>query len=135
MENNIFGPDIHTMEEDIKTNRVGGLIQLDNYQGSDLNLTNWTITQLIDDVLLVEYADGDSTNKLTGGIFVPTGATNHVWRIGKVLIAGPRASVKKDQYVMFPSDKGLKAKNVNGRKEVVFLNEQRIFCIVEPKNS
>lgn len=133
ISNDSFAVDKDRMEEDIKTNHNGGLIELSNYAGSDINLLNWEITSLIDDVLLVEYADGDSSNKMTGGILVPTGATQSVWRIGKVMIAGPKATVKSGQYVMFPHDKGLKAKNVNGRREVVFLNEQRIFGIVSPK--
>jgi co-chaperonin GroES (HSP10) len=133
MTSNPHDVNVNEMEEDIKTNHVGGLIQLDNYAGSDMNLRGWEITSLIDDVLLVEYADGDSQTRVSGGLFVPTGASQSVWRIGKVILSGPKASVKEGQHVMFPNDKGLKAKNVNGRKEVVFLNEQRIFGIVSPK--
>jgi len=77
------------MEEDIKTNHVGGLIQLDRYSTSDINLRDWEITSVIDDVLLVEYADGDANTKMAGGILI--------------------------------------------RKEVVFLNEARIFGVVKPK--
>jgi hypothetical protein len=133
MTSNPHDLNLNEMEENIKTNHVGGLIQLDNYAGSDMNLRGWEITALIDDVLLVEYADGDAQTRQSGGLFIPTGATQSVWRIGKVLLSGPKAGVQPGQHVMFPNDKGLKAKNVNGRKEVVFLNEQRIFGIVSPK--
>ncbi len=120
------------MEEDIKTNHIGGTVQLDDYAGSDLNLRGWELTQVIDDVLLVEYADGDAQNKLSGGIFVPTAVSQAVWRIGKVILNGNNTTVKAGQFVMFPNDKGLKAKNVNGRKEVVFLSEERIFGVCQP---
>jgi len=122
------------MEEDIKTNHVGGLVELDSYTGSDINLTGWELTSVIDDVLLVEYADETEDGKcvMRGGIVLPTNVSQQVWRIGKVLLAGSKASVKKGQFVMFPNDKGLPAKNVNGKKRVVFLNEQRIFGVVVP---
>lgn len=128
-----FNPDYKKMEEDIKTNHVKGVVQLDSYAGSDINLSGWEITSLIDDVLLVEYADvaEDGKSVVRGGIILPTDMSQQVWRIGKVMLAGPQASVKKDEYVMFPHDKGLKAKNVNGKKMVVFLNEDRIFGIVK----
>jgi hypothetical protein len=34
---------------------------------------------------------------------------------------------------MFGSDKGIKAANINNLKNVVFLSEDRIFGIVNPK--
>jgi co-chaperonin GroES (HSP10) len=122
------------MEEDIKHNRVGGLIQLENYQGSDLNMTGWDLEAVLDDILMVEFADAteDNQNVNRGGILLPTGASKNVWRVGKVVLAGPNTRVKVGQYVMFPNDKGIQAKNINGKKHVVFLNEQRIFGIVKP---
>lgn len=125
---------VNEMEADIKTNHVGGLVQLDNYAGSDINLTGWKLTSVIDDVLLVSYADetDDGKGVMRGGIVLPTNIAQHVWRIGKVLLAGPKSTIKVGQFVMFPNDKGLQAKNVNGVKKVVFLNEQRIFGVVEP---
>ena len=127
-------PILQEMRADIKTNHVGGLVQLDHYAGSDLNLTGWTLTSVIDDVLLVTYADSTDDGKgvMRGGIVLPTNMSQNVWRIGKVLLAGPAATVKAGEFVMFPNDKGLQAKNVNGNKSVVFLNQQRIFGIVKP---
>lgn len=133
--NDPFNPNFNEMEEDIKTNHVGGLPDLERYAGSDLNLTGWELTDLLDDVLLVEFADEDIGGKgvIRGGIILPTEMTQKVWRIGKVLLAGPKASIKKGQYVMFPNDKGLQANNVNGKKKVVFLNQQRVFGVVVVK--
>lgn len=122
------------MREDIQTDKVRGVSNLDNYQGSNMNLTGWEIESVVDDVLLVEYADtpeDGGEGVVRGGILLPTNVSNNVWRIGRVLIAGPQAVVKSGQYVMFPNDKGIQAKNVNGRKHVVFLNQQRIFGVVK----
>lgn len=125
--------DIREVEEDIKTNHIGGLVQLDSYAGSDINLTGWELTSVIDDVLLVEYADESADGKgvMRGGILLPADMSQHVWRIGKVMLAGTKCSVKAGEFVMFPNDKGLQAKNVNGKKKVVFLNQDRIFGVVK----
>jgi len=129
--------ELETMREDIHTNHVGGLVQLDNYAGSDMNLTGWTLTSVLDDILLVKYSDEteDGKSVIRGGIVLPTNMSQQVWRVGQVLLAGPKATIKPGQYVMFPNDKGLQAKNVNGNKRVTFLNEQRIFGVVEPSSS
>lgn len=136
MKNDPLAPlDTQKMEEDIKTNHVGGLIELKDYAGSDINLSGWELTSVVDDVLLVEYADGTEKEVVRGGIVLPTGMSQHVWRIGKVLLAGAKCTVEKDEFVMFPNDKGLKAKNVNGKTEVVFLNQDRIFGVVRKTKS
>lgn len=50
MTSDPFAIDQNRMEEDIKTNHNGGLIELSNYAGSDINLLSWEITNLIDGV-------------------------------------------------------------------------------------
>lgn len=129
-----YNPDLEKMKDDIKTNHVAGQVQLDSYAGSDINLTGWKITSVIDDVLLIKYVDEseDGRSVIRGGIHLPTDISKAVWRIGQVVLAGPRAKIKAGQHVMFPNDKGLPAKNINGIKRVIFLNEERIFGVVEP---
>lgn len=125
------------MTEDIRHNRVGGLVEIESYKDSNINLTGWEITSVLDDVLLVQYADTSENGRdvMRGGIVLPMDITKNVWRIGKVVLAGPKATVKIGEYVMFPNDKGIQAKNINGLKNAIFLNEQRIFGVVKPSDS
>lgn len=116
---------------------IGGLVQIDNYKGSELELSGWKLSKVLDDILMVQYADinEEGTEVKRGSIWLPINAVNHVWRIGKVLLAGPNCkTVKENDYVIFPNDKGIQVSNLNGLKHIVFLNEARIFGICEPSN-
>ena len=119
--------------EDINTDKVKGLVRIENYLSSDLNMTGWTLTAVLDDILMCRFADinEDGTMIKRGEIWVPINAVNQAWRVAEVLLAGPRAKVKPGQYVIFPSTFGLKASNINNLKHIVFLNEDRIFGIAE----
>lgn len=123
--------------EDINTDKVKGLVRIENYLSSDLNMTGWTLTAVLDDILMCQFADinEDGTMIKRGEIWVPINAVNQAWRVAKVLLAGPRAKVKAGQYVIFPSTFGLKASNINNLKHVVFLNEDRIFGVAEPEKA
>ena len=117
--------------------RIGGKVQLDNYIGHEMNLEGWSLTTVLDDILMCQYIDvnEDGTEIKRGSIWVPINTVNFTWRLAKVLIAGPNCkTVKKDDVVMFPNDKGIQIANMNGLKNVVFLNESRIFGVCEPKN-
>jgi hypothetical protein len=114
-----------------------GLVELENYQNSDLNLQGWSLTNVLDDILMVEYADisDDGTQVKRGNIWVPVNVVNFAWRVGKVHLAGPRCqTVKVGDYVVFPNDKGIKVANLNGINNVVFLSESRIFGVAQPQN-
>lgn len=119
--------------EDINTDKVKGLVRIENYLTSDLNMSGWKLTQVLDDILMCQFADinEDGTMIKRGDIWVPINAVNQAWRVAKVLLAGPRARVKPGQYVIFPSTFGLRASNINNLKHVVFLNEDRIFGVAE----
>lgn len=119
--------------EDVDTNLTKGMVRLEDYTNSDLNLSSWTLTQVLDDILMCQFADTneDGTQIMRGGIFVPVNVTQQAWRVAKVLLAGPRAKVKPGQFVVFPSTFGLKASNINNLKHIVFLNEDRIFGVAE----
>jgi hypothetical protein len=117
--------------------RIGGKVQLDNYIGHEMNLEGWSLTKVLDDILMCQYIDvnEDGTEIKRGSIWVPINTVNFTWRLAKVLIAGPDCkTVKKDDVVMFPNDKGIQVANMNGLKNVVFLNESRIFGVCEPKD-
>ena len=119
--------------EDINTDKVKGLVRIENYLTSDLNMSGWKLTQVLDDILMCQFADinEDGTMIKRGDIWVPINAVNQAWRVAKVLLAGPRAKVKTGQYVIFPSTYGLRASNINNLKHIVFLNEDRIFGVAE----
>lgn len=113
---------------------VGGKVQLDNYIGHEMNLDGWTLTKVLDDILMCQYIDvnEDGTEIKRGSIWVPINTVNFTWRLAKVILAGPDCkSVKKNDIIIFPNDKGIQVANLNGLKNVVFLNEARIFGVCE----
>ena len=121
--------------EQIDTDNTKGMVRLEDYTGSDLNLTGWKLTQVLDDILMCQFVDvsADGTEIMRGGIWMPIHTAQQAWRVAKVLLAGPRAKVKVGQHVIFPSTFGLKANNINNLKNIVFLNEDRIFGVAEPE--
>lgn len=115
---------------------IKGLVQIDNYKGSQFELDGWELTKVLDDILMVQYADINEDGDLVkrGSMWVPINAVNHVWRVGKVLLAGPNCkTVKEGDFIVFPNDKGIQVSNLNGLKHIVFLNEARIFGVCAPK--
>lgn len=121
--------------EDVGTDTNKGIVRLEDYTNSDLNLTGWKLTKVLDDILMCQFVDisADGTEINRGGIWVPIHTTLQAWRVAKVLLAGPRAKTKAGQYVIFPSTFGLKANNINNLKHICFLNEDRIFGVCEPE--
>jgi co-chaperonin GroES (HSP10) len=122
------------MKKDMSTDNVGGLMQLDSYKGSSMNLDGYKISRVLDDILMVQYLDTDTGSEVKrGGIFIPMNVLgqNQVWRIGKVLLAGPRCSIKVGERIVFPNDKGITVSKMGDMKNLVFLNEDRIFGVIE----
>lgn len=118
--------------------RIGGKVQLDQYLGHAFELDNWTLTKVLDDILMCQYIDvnEDGTEILRGSVWVPINVVNMTWRLAKVVLAGPDCkTVKEGDIIVFPNDKGIQVSNLNDLKHVVFLNESRIFGVCEPKNS
>ena len=116
--------------------RIGGVIQIDNYKSQSLELDGWTLEKVLDNILMVQYLDlnEDGTEVNRNGIWLPINAVNHVWRIGKVILAGPDCrTVKEGDNVVFPNDKGIQVANLNDLKHIVFLNEDRIFGVCKVK--
>lgn len=116
--------------------RIGGKVQIEHYIGSDMELLDWHLDKVLDNILVVQYADvnEDGTAVKRGSIWVPLGAVKQTWRVGKVILAGPNCkTVTQNDYIIFPDDRGLQVANLNGLKNVVFLNEDRIFGVCSPK--
>jgi hypothetical protein len=122
-------------QEKMFSDKIGGLVDLSRYENTDLNLADWELTSVIDDVLMVKYADATEDGKEInrGGIFIPVNVVQNAWRVGEVMLAGPKTSVKPGDFVVFPNDRGMKASNINGIRNVVFLNQERIFGVCKKK--
>jgi hypothetical protein len=117
--------------------RVKGNIQLEAYKSDTFELSDWTLTSVLDDILMVQYVDVSETGRevLRNGIYVSVDVSTHVWRVGKVILAGPNCRFTKEgDHVVFPNDKGIRASNINGIKNIVFLNEARIFGVCTLKD-
>ena len=115
---------------------IKGKLQLDHYLGHAFELDNWTLTKVLDDILLCQYIDvnDDGTEILRGSVWVPINVVNMTWRLAKVIIAGPDCkTVKEGDVIVFPNDKGIQVSNLNDMKNIVFLNESRIFGVCESK--
>ena len=114
---------------------IKGKIQMDHYIGNEFNLDGWTLTKVLDDILMCQYVDvnDDGTEIKRGSIWVPINTVNFTWRLARVILAGPDCkTVKEGDIIVHPSDKGITVQNFNGLKHIVFLNESRIFGVVEP---
>jgi hypothetical protein len=115
---------------------IGGKIQIENYPSESIVLDEWTLSKVLDDILMCQYIDTneDGTQIKRGSIFIPINVSTFAWRLAKVILSGPDCkTVKTGDVVMFPNDKGLQVANLNGMKNIVFLNENRIFGVCEPK--
>jgi hypothetical protein len=113
-----------------------GLVEIEEYRNSPLP-EDYEITDLLDDIIMAEYADvsADGQSVMRNGILLPQGVVDQkAWRVGKVVLAGPNANLKPGQHFIFPGDRGLRSINKNG-KQLVFINEERIFCLCKPVNS
>ena len=120
--------------EAVETDNTKGLVRLENYLGSDINLSDWHLDSLLDDIMMCQFADcnEDNTAIMREGIFVPSNVVQSAWRVAKVILAGPRCKTKVGEHVIFPSNFGLKCAKMNGLKNIVFLNEERIFGRAKP---
>jgi hypothetical protein len=111
---------------------------------SDFGLDDYIFSQLLDDIILVEYADivmdeaaGDYI--LRKGIAIPVNQIHNAWRKGKVVLTGPQVRwVNVGDIVVFPNNMGIPITNleVEGHgtmKNGLFLNEQRLFGICKAK--
>ena len=111
-------------------------IDLDMYQGQHIP-RDWDIVGVTGDIILAEYADeDDSGDDLVnrGGVLISASATRAMWRIVKVIMAGPGVpeDYREGAYLMIPNDRGLPMTKFDG-KNMIFINAERVFCIVKPK--
>ena len=119
------------------------LIDFDDYRNDNFTLFGFKLSEVLDDIILIQYADaGDERGDtvLRNGIAIPLAHVEKAWRIGKVVLAGHNCvRVKVNDFVCFPSDKGIPCSNLDVEgvgvlKDATFLNEGRIFGICKPGN-
>ena len=133
-------------QQNALADNVQGTIQIEKYANDNFSLFGYTLNQVLDDVILVEFQDvHDDTDGYVekDGIIVPLNAVESMWRIAKIILTGPNCQfVKPGDIVTFPNDKGLKLSHVtvitedNERKTIkngTFINEQRIFGVCAPE--
>jgi hypothetical protein len=120
------------------------LIDLSAHSKNNFNslFTGYDMSALLDDILLVEFVDeGESGGNtiIRNGILVPVNAETNAWRIGKVILCGNSCRlVKQGDFVCFPNNMGVPIANIEvvshgAVKHGIFLNEQRIFGVVQPR--
>ena len=117
-----------------------GLIDLKSYENDVFSIFGYKLNALFDDVLLATFVDlsesGDAVNR--NGVLIPINNIQKAWRIGKVLLAGPRCqTAETGSYICFPNDKGIPVSNIDVAgfgvvKNGIFLNESRIFGLCSP---
>jgi len=120
------------------------LIDLSSHSKNTFNsvFMGYNLCQVLDDIILAEFADdgGSSNTIVRNGILVPVNAETNAWRIGKVIICGDTCKlVKSGDYICFPNNLGVPISNIEVENHGtvrygIFLNEQRIFGTVKPRN-
>lgn len=117
------------------------IIDFDDYRNDNFTLFGFKLCEVLDDIILIQYADaGDERGDtvMRGGIVIPIAHVEKCWRIGKVVLAGHNCRrVKVNDYVCFPSDKGIPCSNLDVEgigvlRDATFLNESRVFGICKP---
>lgn len=107
---------------------------------TDFGLDDYKLSNVFDDVILLEYCDlhgGEDGSEyiLRGGIAVPINQVHNAWRKGKVILIGPGVKYAKvGDIVVFPNNMGIPISNLevedHGKvNRGLFINEQRMFGI------
>ena len=106
----------------------------------DSAIVGYQMSRLMEDVILCKFKDEteDGTALIRNGIHIPLNVDTKAWRIGEVLLAGTKCEyVKVGDHVCFPNNLGVPISNIEVQdigkvKKGIFLNESRIFGIVNP---
>lgn len=101
---------------------------LEKYFNSTL-AEDYELTGLFGDTIMVEYVDCNADGFIKrGGLWIDPRVTLQAWRVGKVLMKGPKVSeyIEINDLVQFPNDRGIPGVKYKG-KEVHYINEDRLF--------
>ena len=142
MQEQPLGPEQKAQVDALRSanSNEAGLIDLKSYENDVFSIFGYKLNALFDDVLLATYVDlsedGEAINR--NGVLIPINNVQKAWRIGKVLLAGPRCETAGvGSYICFPNDKGIPVSNIDVEgygivKNGIFLNEGRIFGLCTP---
>jgi len=119
------------------------LIDLSGFPTNSLDSTliGYDLVDVLDDIILVEFVDVSVSGNeiMRNGLVVPINAQTNAWRIGKVVLCGKGCQlVKKGDFVCFPNNLGVNISKVDvvdygPIQSGQFLNEHRIFGVVQPR--
>jgi hypothetical protein len=117
-----------------------GLGDIDIYESAKMPSNNFDVKDVMGDIIMAEFDDcsEDGTEIERDGIFVSLNMTKQCWRSAKVIKVGPAVSplIKIGDRIAFPNDKGIKTVQANtdgSIKNIIFINQERIFSTLEPK--
>ena len=117
-----------------------GLPEIEIYEDAKMPDTNFNITAVLGDIIMAEFDDcnDDGTEIERDGIWININQTRSCWRSAIVLKVGPGVGdlIAEGTRIAFPNDKGIK--NIQTledgtRRNIIFLNQERIFGILAPK--
>ena len=121
------------------------IIDLSSHSGSSFDsiFTGYNLEKILDEVILAECTDlaGEKDEIVRNGIIVKTNAMTNAWRLAKVILLGPNCKlVKKNDIIMFPNNMGVQINKIevinHGLvKHGLFINEQRIFGVCQPRKN
>jgi hypothetical protein len=107
---------------------------IEKYHGVQLP-EDFEITELFGDTLMVVYTDATTDGMIKrGSLYVDPSVTYSMWRVGKVLLKGPKCTnnIEVGDMVLFPNDRGIPGIKHAGQ-EVRYINEDRLFGKVKLK--
>ena len=129
----------------VDTNREAinnGLPELEVYGEVKFPQTDFKIKEVLGDIIMAKFDDcnDDNTEIYRDGIWLNIDITRGCWRSAVVIKAGPATSalIREGTRIAFPNDKGIKAVQISGdgnKENLIFINEERIFGILEPKEN
>lgn len=118
-----------------------GLAEIEQFAGSEMPV-GFDFDFILGDVIMCEYNDcsPDGTEIVRDGIWLNLNMTKNAWRTAKVLMVGTEVSdsIKVGCTVLFPNDKGIKTVHISNdgsKRNIVFLNQERIFGGKTPKDN
>ena len=108
-------------------------LQLDDHQTiANIAADEYEVDKLLGDIIMAEYVDENAHGEVNrNGIWVKEDIGTKLWRTAKVIKIGPLCpkEITEGCFVRFPSDKGIKGVFLG--KKYIFLNAERIFCVVK----
>lgn len=114
------------------------LINLGSYSDDSFSIHGFTLTSILDNMLLARYVDltKDGKSIVRNGIHIPINTVQKAWRLAEVVMCGENVkALTPGDYICFPNDKGIPVSNLQVEckfftgtiEDAIFLDESRIF--------